>query len=1084
MHRVVLLAFLFVLLAVGCVSEQGTKTPPSPGPPAVTLGDPGQFHEAAALCRKENRVLIIPKVREFPSHLWQPLRDYLDQGGAAVFVGCDPFEARVRFVDGRSQTEEELFRELMANARKVERISDVGGWRHENDSGKSIGSLQPEPAEISWRAFRVEVGSFRDWDAVMVDATPGTISENSVAFFARGDANTSRLAVICVEEDGSHWFHTLGVNETWQPFVLHQAKFHYFYGGSNRGKPGDHFSFAMLKKISIGLSMHLGAQEPGSHSFAVSEFRFVNDPRPANEAAAWPDLMLLSPPYRRYDLAAANVNERGRHSLTLAATKVRMQSPLARARGTGGERAAPFRWIPVFEARDRNGAVLGWPASIYVEPGDNGTVKKWAWVATEPVVEPMVAECVRRLQAGRFLHHAGVGRSTFQAGDKIEATARWTPGDPPVRVIAELLTHDWRVLQRTTSPTIPDSRQASGGQAVFDLGVAPTVGKAARDFLVRITLADARDSKGIYDRAEQLIKVLSRTTPARCRAPSENEWIKTDGAHFRFRERPLFLLGINYWPLSHNGKATGEYNAHWLEPGAFDPEIILRDLDRLREVGINAVSIQYHDEAQAPQLRWFADECRKRGIWVHCFVGYLQPQDQDLPKAQRLIELADLKNCPQIFAIDVSWEPKLGSYADRCRFDRDWEAWVREQYGSVEHAEEVIGVPFLTKDGVITGPSDQELRTDGSHRVFVAVYRRFIDDMMSRRYGEVARLVRRLGCKQLLSARSGYGGTGNPWADPFLPIDMASGVVHFDFTSAEGYALTGDLDQFHEGGFLTAYARGVGGGKPATWVEFGSSVGVDPNRVDLENQARIYRNMAELAVRSGAAATFAWWYPGGYRVDEKSDFGAVNPDSTWRPAGIEYRKLGERVRREPFVAQPWRGREVDRFADARGLSALWDKWRVMYREEMRAGRIEEVRPVGFGKLTTELPVVSLGDRPFQEPAPLKFVNAEWGRIEVDGVEIVRAPGATVRAKANEKLRLELINTGLATWTASDKVSRTIWVEARDRERTSERWRVPGLSFSERAWVLWTAAEGNWQLRPLLQDIGPFGEPLKVEVIAH
>jgi hypothetical protein len=230
------------------------------------------------------------------------------------------------------------------------------------------------------------------------------------------------------------------------------------------------------------------------------------------------------------------------------------------------------------------------------------------------------------------------------------------------------------------------------------------------------------------------------------------------------------------------------------------------------------------------------------------------------------------------------------------------------------------------------------LTTDGSHRVAVAAYRRFVDDWMGRRYGEVKALVRRLGCRQLLSARSGYGGTGSHWADAVMPVDVAAGAEHFDFICPEAYALTGDLDQFYEGGFLTAYARGVSGGKPVVWMEYGVNVGQDPLPPDLANQARLYRNMLEMARRSHAAGCFAWWYPGGWRVDERTDFGIVNPDATLRPAAEVIRQFQSRL--DP--PRPWNGRVVNRDADARGLSALWDKWRETYRRELAEDRMEEI----------------------------------------------------------------------------------------------------------------------------------------------
>ena len=889
--------------------------------PAASVISVLEAERAFAECRAQNRVLIIPAIRNFPQHLWRPLTNSLRAGNPVVFLGTDPFAHRVRILDAQAQPEAELTGQLIAAARRFDQE-----WTHENDSGKPLDGARALTNQ-SWSGAEVTVHNLRDWDALVAGNLHIT-NANTLVLQAFGDANTSRLAVVCAEADGSHWYRVVPLTTEWQPHVLHEAMFDYFYGGWNRGKPGDRLSLAKVRRMTLGLSMHLGAQSPGTHVFGVSEVRAANDPRPPAEVADWPDIPLLSPPYRHYDL---NVGQQ------------RMQSPLARARGDG----APYIWQPLATTKGKDGVALGWPASLYFEPPG----RRHAWIAMEPnaansrVIAGFLRDAVTRLQSPPYVREDG----TY----------------------------------------VPSSRTSTN-----------------------------------------------------------LDWVTTNAGYFTYRGKRIFFRGINYWPLSHNGKAPGEFDAHWLEPAAFDPEIVRRDLDRLREVGINAVSIQYNAESQARPLWWFVDECRQRGIWVHAFVGYLQPLEQDLAKAERLIRAAELWNEPGIFAIDVAWEPHLGGYDARCRFDTDWEAWLVEQYGSVDRAEEKIGRPLWSRDGHVTGPTDEELRTDGSHRVAVAAYRRFVDDFMSRRYGEVARLVRRLGCRQLLSARSGFGGTGNPWADAQFPIDLTTGAVHFDFISPEGYALTGDRDQFDEAGFLTAYARGVAAGKPVAWLEFGCNVGRDPSPVDLANQARLYRQMFDFAARSRAAGVFGWWYPGGWRVDERSDFGVVNPDGTWRPVGDEFRQFAQNVGNNLLPVAPWRGREFDRDADARGLSALWNKWRDTYRLETRENRIEEIRPLHFGQPASEFPASA---------------NAEWGRVEVNGAEFIARP---VRARVGDKILAELINTGPVTW---DKVS----VASRP---------LASAPYAYRVWIPVTAAAGATRLRPVLDGFGEFGQPLNIEII--
>ena len=39
-----------------------------------------------------------------------------------------------------------------------------------------------------------------------------------------------------------------------------------------------------------------------------------------------------------------------------------------------------------------------------------------------------------------------------------------------------------------------------------------------------------------------------------------------------------------------------------------------------------------------------------------------------------------------------------------------------------------------------------------------------------------------------------------------------------------------------------------------------------------------------------------WWYPGGYRVNERSDFGIINPDGTDRPVTKVIREFGPKLK--------------------------------------------------------------------------------------------------------------------------------------------------------------------------------------------
>lgn len=1042
--------------------------------------------ELLAACRRAGRVLIIPGPSFLPMSWWQPLEEHLALGGATLFVGCDPFAHRVRLVDGAAQTQEELFDTLVQSARAESDLPTVQSWQHLNDDGVLRGSvLAVRGGHPPWPAVTVEVKGLDEWDALVLDdvrsGQPGGAA-NSLVFFARGGPETSRLVLEAEADDGSHWFYPLTVSGDWAPFVVHEAKFLHFYGGTGRGGAGDSFSLARLRRLSIGLSMHLAAQAPGDHVFGISDVRLAADPRRVEEVVGWPDVPLVSPPYRRYDLRARRVRaeDTGRE-LDVAAA--RLQGPLPRALGTGGRGGPAYRWLPLFAALDAQEETRGWPASLYVRPDTNGTVRKWAWVGIDPSREAgeaaaaMVRECVRRLMADLYLYQAGCERFVFDPDSAILVTARCTPCEKApasLRVVAELYKENASYPTRRVVGPCPLTNTA----VEINLGRAPRAETHAETYTVRVSLEDVARHGLVFDAIEQDVKMMPEPKP-----PPDTEWVTAVGPRFAVAGKPLFLTGINYWPLTAVGRSPGEPPAHWLDPSEFAPGLVRADLVRLKNAGLNVVSIQYLDERQAPQLRFFVDEARRFGIRVHLYMPHLGPLDQDLERARALISAAHLDTEPQVMALDLAWEPRLGTYEQRRGLDPAWRAWLAEQYGSIEHAEVVIGRRLWREEGEVTGPPDEELVADGVHRAAVAVYRRFVDDFVSRRYGRSERLVRSLGLRQLLGARSGFGGSGNPWADRYFPIDLASGATHLDFVCPEAWGLLGGLDRFYEAGFITAYARGVGGDKPVLWIEFGVSVGERPQAPDLRNQARVYENMFELVTRSRAAGCLAWWYPGGWRVDERTDMGVVHPDGSWRPVGAVFRRAMHRRRAEKGSPQAWRGRVVDRAEDARGFSALWDRWRETYRRETAEGRPEEVRPPGFGRRTGELELYSVGGVAFADPAPLEPVNAEWGQVTVDGAPRERAPGESVHIARMQTLRAELINTGAATWDASQQgKAGAVWVALSGEGGTVQEFPVAFVRHGERIGVTWLGGgPGEYVLRPVVAGAGAFGEPLHVVV---
>src|SRR5690606_35206026 len=205
-------------------------------------------------------------------------------------------------------------------------------------------------------------------------------------------------------------------------------------------------------------------------------------------------------------------------------------------------------------------------------------------------------------------------------------------------------------------------------------------------------------------------------TPELLPLGNDGECIRVEDGEFRLGGERWFAHAINYWPLYVSGMEPQGYFSHWLSPMYYIPELIDQDLALLEELGVNLVSIQYTRTEEAPQLHDFLERCGRHGIKANIWILGSHPTepsgDDDLTKRGYLdlLRAADLAGNPHVFAYDLAWEPILGREDARKKHDPLFEAWIREQYGSVERAEAVWGSPANRRDdGRVTAPSDEQL---------------------------------------------------------------------------------------------------------------------------------------------------------------------------------------------------------------------------------------------------------------------------------------------------------------------------------------------------------------------------------------
>jgi len=276
---------------------------------------------------------------------------------------------------------------------------------------------------------------------------------------------------------------------------------------------------------------------------------------------------------------------------------------------------------------------------------------------------------------------------------------------------------------------------------------------------------------------------------------------------------------------------------------------------------------------------------------------------------------------------------------------------------------------------------------------------------------------------------------------------------HIDFICPEGYSIPNSDEGGWAAGFITRYVAFTTRGKPVLWSEFGTSVWdsvrMEPSAAAVPVQAQYHERFYRMVLESGAHGTAPWWWPGGYRVEERSDYGIMNLDGTPRPAAELIRTYGPRIRAPRPTLTPDTWFEFDRDAHAGGYwYAAFNTGLAAYREAVAGGHVLGVRSPGTGTTSLNTPLVAVGNRPLTETNPPKYLNAEFNWLQVrnaDGEWVEADDGVTVTVKpaAPVLARVGLGNTQEAAWVSGAGArAGVVLLATPGRSQVQGRWAIP------------------------------------------
>lgn len=998
----------------------------------VNLLDGAAICDPAILHPSNVPLLLVTGARSYPHAAAGPLLRYLRHGGRVLFLGAPALSAPLEWIAGRWIDRAEYDR-LLSDTRSERVLEDGGrriGWSLAARTKESGASFEPVKDGAD-TVLRYDVKNLDGWAVYRSPELAGMFPENHdlLCFRVKGDVGTPAVAVELAERDGSRWMASVPLTANWESRVIPVESFEYWPDSpthAERGGPGDRCHPPQVCRIAVGLIQSRNGVRGGPNGFWIGAIGTAKNPLGAFPVESeQPVIEGISPSYKLYpcrDIAAWRMAE-GLDLGPLPKGELWSPAPRPGVEGFGGQRK--WRHLPVAEALDGKGVRKGAPAWMLVnlEGERRGSMVGCVGVNDSEFFgsargTALVERMTRRMGMPCVLAEGGADQFRASAGSTIHVGASVLPCG------------NWsgKVIVKTT---------VSSGAATLmerneELELAPAVmrklshelrldSKASGTLRVRVELS-VTGHPGMVDSLEQELRIESPPAPVRT-----DDFVRVKNGEFVVGGKIWRINGVNYWPRYVAGMETVDYGRSWLSATSYDPRQIEEDLRLMNELGINLVSIQLGNLGDADRLRDFLKRCREHKIWVNGFLGFASPLAFNESGAREFVEAAGLRDEPALFAYDIIWEPGNHVFNDegRKRWAGEWDAWVQERYGFPENAEKDWGFTLPRDAGRITAPTDKQMREDGPWRVMVAAYRRFMDDFTSRRWNDAARRLRAIDPNHLIGFRQGNT----------LPQDFAltGPVKHVDFVSPEGYAIH-DLENGEDvAGFITRYVKLTSGGKPVYWSEFGRSVWdhgrmrADPALV--EEQGRYNAMFHRMAVWSGAQGVAPWWWPGGYRVNEKSDFGILDADGAPRPSAKLFQEQGPALLAGAgSKTAPGEWLVVDRDAHPGGYwhIAFNEGWQAC-RRARQAGKLLGVRTAGTGTTSANAPLVAVGNVPCNGSNPPKYLNAEFNWLQVRDAEgnwrdVPQGEAAELPVKSGQpiKVRASVGNLGEAAWVTADE----------------------------------------------------------------
>lgn len=983
-------------------------------------------------------LVLICGASEVPTGTPSAACKYLEGGGKLLALGGPVFEKILYKIGDKFMTRTEYLADF---ASKVEDKSLLIDFTAKNALRKLTRTTNdfssPQITELgdfgrgNSTTLKVFVENLTSWDLVTSKCSVPS-HHDAVAFWAKGDSATPGLYIEFTEKDGSRWYATVELTDEWQYYVVPESQFKIWESPFRAGT-----SFDLSNAVSCGAGFAMSGQviPAGTHTFYLDDFATINNTLTELSADAEVSIDGFSPLYELYPITVgANVKAHDNQIFVADTDYVLPSSMFSCSPGRqaiGFDTGRVSRFIPLLEVTDSKGLHSGYLAWVYrfTSTTDINGAREGSGAGVISTDDPafyneaglsVVLGATRALLADSYIVEGGTDEFIYIKPDNPDITygmvaAAADEEDTELRVT--LYSGDTEVVHLSTP-----AAEAKDNNTFRKTGYYSAKSTfSASDADIDRAVAELFVAGGCVDRVEHAVKIWSP------KPESERKYIYTENGAFMRDGEVINFFGVNYMPSYDIAEPNGALFEHYVSRASYDPTVVYNDLLRVKDIGMNSVSVfvYYETIKDSNNILHLIDMCESLGLYVDLSIRpYAYPMNFNENEVKTLIEKCHFPEVDNIIAYDIAWEPLIRTYDHiRYKWDGEWMKWIQEQYGSVDAALRAWKCGPIERDAsgniVVT---DEMLggNAPAKYNLMVAAYRRFTDDYVSKVFAEKTEYIRDLDKNHLISFR--MSNSGSAVAVDWSGYDFQSLAPSLDFMSPEGYALRASSDSCLQLVFAAAYARYTKPGAPVMLKEYGKHVWSGSNFGDislqLAEQKNYYEHVLQKAYAAHISALYCWFFPGGYRINENSDYGIFNPDGSDRPVTALLREYAPK-----FLAlgtPPAEGEviSIERSDYPAGITGMFNAVFSRLDAADKAGKhviftdSNGLQPA----FADELADIAVGGYRLEdgETAPLQHVNGQVMRLELaDGKRVYSGESLP----AGGTLTITVMNTGHSTWRA-------------------------------------------------------------------